>query len=66
MGVCLRVGDFRYIQNKVADAWTYSGASLCSKSCIPPFPVELTFINNVPTTSIGDVPNWILLQDGTQ
>ncbi len=66
MGGCLPVGDIRYIQNYFADTLTFFGPDLCHNSLIPPYPVNLTFTGNVPTSSAGDVPNWILLQAGTQ
>ncbi len=66
MGGCLPVGDITYDRNYLADTITFFGPSLCSNSYIPPYPVNLVFMNNVPTSSIADVPTWILLQAGTQ
>ncbi len=66
MGGCLPVGDITYIQNYFLDSIDFFGPQLCQNSYIPPYPVNLTFTNNVPTTSPAQVPTWILLQAGTQ
>ncbi len=66
VGGCLPVGDLTYIGNYLLQPTNFFGPQICQNSYIPPYPVNLTFINNVPTTSVGDVPNWILLQAGTQ
>lgn len=64
MGGCLPVGDLTYDENYLRDTVTFFGPNLCSNANIPPYPVGLQFINNVPTTSAADVPGWILEQAG--
>jgi len=66
VGGCLPVGDLTYIGNYLAQPTNFYGPQICHNDYIPPYPVNLTFENNVPTTSVADVPNWILLQAGTQ
>lgn len=65
MGGCLPVGDLTYKRNYFLDTIDFFGPQLCHNGYIPPYPVNLRFIDNVPTTSAADVPNWILLQAGT-
>jgi hypothetical protein len=66
MGGCLPVGDLTYNANYLPDTITFFGPQLCSNSNIPPYPVNLVFMNNVPITTEADVPTSILLQAGTQ
>lgn len=66
VGGCLPVGNLQYIGNYFLQPTNFFGPQVCQNSHIPPFPVNLSFVNNVPTTSVADVPNWILLQAGTQ
>jgi len=66
IGGCLPVGNLQYIGNYFLQPTNFFGPQVCQNSYIPPFPVNLVFQNNVPTTSVADVPNWILLQAGTQ
>lgn len=39
---------------------------LTTRTRLSSLSINLTFINNVPTMSVGDVPNWILVQAGAQ
>lgn len=64
MGGCLPFGDLTYIENYFADTLNFFGPQICQNDYIPPYPVDLTFVDNIPTTSVADVPNWILLQAG--
>ncbi|HLH78295.1 MAG TPA: right-handed parallel beta-helix repeat-containing protein [Candidatus Binataceae bacterium] len=66
MGGCLPVGNLTYNQNYFLDTVDFFGPQICQNSYIPPYPVNLTFTNNVPTTSAAQVPNSILLQAGAQ
>lgn len=66
MGGCLPVGDLTYDGNYLPDTTTFFGPNLCSNSYIPPYPVNLVFIDNVPTTSAADVPGALLQQAGAQ
>lgn len=66
MGGCLPVGDIQYIQNYFQDVLTFYGPNICQNPLIPSQPINLSFLNNVPTDSPADVPTWILLQAGTQ
>lgn len=66
MGGCLPVGDLIYKQNYLLDPIEFFGPQLCQNPLIPPYPVNLTFINNIPTTSAAQVPQWILDQAGRQ
>ena len=66
MGGCLPVGELTYDENYLANTIEFFGPQLCHNDFIPPYPVDLTFVNNIPTTSVAQVPNWILLQAGTQ
>jgi len=66
MGGCLPVGHLMYIQNYFADTLDFFGPQLCHNDLIPPYPIDLTFTDNVPTTSISQVPSWILDQAGVQ
>ena len=67
MGGCLPVGYFSYSGNYFADTLTFFGPSICkNEAYIPAYPVNMTFINNIPTTSASQVPNWILNQAGVQ
>lgn len=66
MGGCLPVGDLNYVQNYFLDTIDFFGPTLCQNDLIPPYPVNLTFMNNIPITSSTDVPTWILFQAGTQ
>lgn len=66
IGGCLPVGNLTYTQNYLAQPTNFYGPQICQNPYVPPYPINLTFINNVPTTSVADVPNWILLQAGTQ
>jgi len=63
MGGCLPVGDLTYFEKYSANTIEFYGPQVCY---IPPYPVDLTFINNIPSTSVAQVPSWILLQAGTQ
>ena len=64
IGGCLPFGDLTYIENYFADTLNFFGPQICQNDYIPPYPVDLTFVDNIPTTSLADVPNWILLQAG--
>ena len=66
VGGCLPVGNLQYIGNYFLQPTNFYGPQVCQSPYLPPFPVNLSFVNNVPTTSVADVPNWILLQAGTQ
>ena len=66
MGGCLPVGDLIYKQNYFLNTVDFFGPQLCQNSYLPPSPVDVTFLNNVPASSAADVPNWILLQAGVQ
>lgn len=66
MGGCLPVGHLKYIQNYFADTLTFYGPNICQNDLIPPYPIDLTFMNNVTTTSLSQVSSWILDQAGTQ
>ncbi len=66
MGGCLPVGHLKYIQNYLADTLTFFGPQLCQNDLIPPYPINMTFMDNVPVTSPDQVPSWILDQAGTQ
>jgi hypothetical protein len=66
MGGCLPVGDLTYIENYFANTIDFYGPQICQNDYIPPYPVDLTFVNNIHTTSVAQVPSWILLQAGTQ
>lgn len=66
MGGCLPVGDLKYVQNYFLDTIDFFGPGLCHNALIPPYPVNLTFMNNIPISSSTDVPTWILFQAGTQ
>ncbi len=66
MGGCLPVGHLKYIGNYLADTLTFFGPQLCHNDLIPPYPIDLTFKDNVPTTSISQVPSQILDQAGVQ
>lgn len=66
VGGCLPVGNLTYTQNYFLDPTNFYGPQICQNPYIPPYPVNLTFTNNVPTTSAAQVPNSILLQAGTQ
>lgn len=66
MGGCLPVGDLTYNGNYFLNTIEFFGPQICTNSYIPAYPVNLTFVNNVPTTSAAQVPNWILLQAGAQ
>jgi hypothetical protein len=35
-----------------------------NESYIPPYPINLEIINNVPTKSIAHIPDWIIKQAG--
>lgn len=61
-GGCLPVGHLQYIEYYPADTLTFS----VPPDLIPPCPVDLTFTNNVPTTSIAQVPNWMLDRAGVK
>ena len=60
------VADLSYSDNYLLDTVTFFGPNLCDNSHIPPYPVNLEFINNVPVTSAADVPAAILQQAGVQ
>jgi len=63
----LPVGDLSYTQNYFANTLEFFGPELCkNESYIPAYPVNMSFINNVPTTSASQVPSWILEQAGVQ
>lgn len=66
IGGCLPVGHIKYIQNYLLDTLDFFGPQLCHNDLIPPYPIDLTFTDNVPTTSLGQVPSWILDQAGAQ
>lgn len=66
MGGCLPVGYLSYENNYLADTIEFFGPDICKNSYVPPYPVNLNFSNNVPTSSISNVPNWIILQAGAQ
>lgn len=66
MGGCLPVGYLKYIQNYFADTLTFFGPDLCHNDLIPPYPIDLTFMDNVQITSLSQVPSSILDQAGTQ
>ena len=66
VGGCLPVGNLQYNGNYFLQPTNFFGPQVCQNSYIPAFPVNLSFVNNVPTRSVADVPNWILLQAGTQ
>jgi hypothetical protein len=64
MGGCLPFGDLTYTENYFADTLNFFGPQICQNDYIPPYPVDLTFVDNIPTASVADAPNWILLQAG--
>jgi len=64
VGGCLPVGDLTYMGNYFLDPIDFFGPQICQNDYIPPFPVDLTFVNNVATNTAAQVPNWILLQAG--
>ncbi len=66
MGGCLPVGDLTYEQNYFLNPTNFFGPQLCQNNYLPPFPINLTFNDNVPTSSVADVPNGLLLQAGVQ
>jgi hypothetical protein len=66
MGGCLPVGYLSYTGNYFADTLTFFGPTICKNSYIPAYPVNMSFINNIPVTSAGQVPSWILNQAGVQ
>ena len=66
MGGCLPVGDLTYEQNYFLNPTEFFGPQICQNSYIPPYPIHMTMVNNVPTTSVSDVPNGLLLQAGAQ
>lgn len=66
MGGCLPVGHLRYIQNYFQNTVDFYGPQICQNDLIPPYPVDLTFVNNVQITSFTQAPNWILDHAGVQ
>jgi hypothetical protein len=66
MGGCLPVGHFQYLQNYFQDTTDFYGPQICHNDLIPPFPVDLTFLNNVKISSFTQVPDWILDQAGVR
>lgn len=67
MGGCLPVGHIRYTSNYFLNPTNFFGPELCkNESYIPPYPVDLSMINNVATSSAAQVPDWILKQAGVQ
>lgn len=67
MGGCLPVGYIRYNSNYFLNPTTFFGPELCqNESYIPAFPVDLSIINNIPTSSAAQVPSWILEQAGVR
>ena len=66
MGGCLPVGDLAYSGNYFEDTIDFFGPKLCHNSYIPAYPVNLSFVGNVPITSTEQVPSWILEQAGVQ
>jgi len=66
MGGCLPVGYLQYLQNYFQDPVDFYGPQICQNDLIPAYPVDLTFLQNVPITSLTQVPGWILDQAGVQ
>jgi hypothetical protein len=66
IGGCLPVGNLTYKRNYFRDTVDFFGPAICHNGHIPDFPVDLTFIRNIPTSSAADVPNWILRQAGAR
>lgn len=66
MGGCLPVGDLSYTGNYFQDTIDFFGPAICHNSYIPAYPVDLSFVGNVPITSTQQVPSWILEQAGVQ
>lgn len=66
MGGCLPVGNIRYFENYFQDTVNFFGPQLCHNDLIPPYPVDLEFVNNTQITSFTQVPGWILAQAGVQ
>lgn len=64
-GGCLPVGNLTYVGNYLLNPIDFFGPQLCRNTAfIPAYPVNLEIQNNVPATSAGQVPGWILLQAG--
>ena len=64
MGGCLPVGDMVYTGNYFFNTVDFFGPQLCQNPNIPPAPVNLRFVDNVPVREASGVPAWILEQAG--
>ncbi|MGH8226014.1 MAG: right-handed parallel beta-helix repeat-containing protein [Gammaproteobacteria bacterium] len=66
MGGCRPVGHLKYIKNYFADTLTFYSPNICENDIIPPYPIDLTFKDNIQVTELSQVPSWILDQAGVQ